>query len=105
MLTAALLNAVFVVAVLIAKDALMAWWTARRAPKPAPLPDALYLAAVREACVKVGLPREQLGPDFDLVQTGKLYDVLHHAAALVRKDHELRTTGDVADWLSEAPDR
>lgn len=65
--------------------------------------DPAIVEAVRSACLHIGLAGEQLGPSFDLVRTGKLYDVLHHAAVALGKDHELRTIADVCDWLRDAP--
>ena len=59
--------------------------------------------AVRAAFSGLGLPSEQFGPGFDLAATGKVYELLHHAATTLDKDHELRTVGDVVAWLNEAP--
>lgn len=69
-----------------------------------PLPNALAVRmAVWQACGEVGLDVEHLTSRSDLVRTGKLYDVLHHAASALHKNHELRTVQDVIDWLQEAP--
>ena len=101
----AVLTAVFVVAVLVAKDAVVAWWQTRKIVPPPPVPDAAIFAAVKQAALDLGLNGEALTRDVDLVATGKLYEVLHRAGDALGKDHELRTAGDVADWLAEAPDR
>lgn len=62
------------------------------------------ITAVYQAAADVGLNRDALKPDTDLVSTGKLYEVLYHAAKALGKNHELRTVQDVIDWLREAPE-
>lgn len=98
----AILTAVVVLAVNVGTLALYQWWQARQVVIPVTTP-ADITAAVRMACLRVGLPEGQLSNGFDLVSTGKLYAVLHHAALLLGKNHELRTVQDVIDWLAEAP--
>lgn len=98
----ALLTAVCVVALLALKDYLLAWWQARQV---VPVPDAVILAAVRQAAQKIGLDGYGLAWDTDLVASGKVYDLLHHAAIALGKDHELRTVRDLCDWLAAAPTR
>jgi hypothetical protein len=93
-----LLTAVFVVAVLVAKDALAAWWKGRRPASPDDV-----VAAVREACAAVGLNADAMTLETDLLKAGRVHDVLHLAGARLGKDVELRTVGDVVDWLLEAP--
>ena len=80
-------------------------WLWRRTRRARRFPADEIVTTVHHVCTALGLPADQLHPDFDLVRTGKLYEVLHHAAAHLGKDHELQTIGDVCDWLQEAPDR
>lgn len=75
------------------------------AEAPPPIPPAEIRIAVLRACADEGLNIDRLSDDSDLVSTGKLYAVLHHAAIRLGKDHELRTVGDVIAWLAEAPDQ
>lgn len=96
----AIWTAVCVVVILTIKEAIRSRLIAWRSQ---PLSEGIIVAAVHRACIQVGLPAEQLTSQFDLVQTGKLYEVLHYAAATLSKDHELRTVGDVIDWLAVAP--
>jgi hypothetical protein len=96
-----------VVALIAANVATLAgylYWQSRQ--KRTPIDQAAIAAAVVDACARVGLSTEHAcRPDFDLVATGKLYSVLHHAAAALGRDPELRTVQDVIDWLAEAPAR
>lgn len=71
----------------------------------APPTDAVILLAVRRAYQDEGLNVAVFAPSLDLVATGKIYAILHHAAVQLHKDHELRTVQDVLDWLTEAPTR
>jgi hypothetical protein len=77
---------------------LTAWGT----PAQAPEDTTAIEAAVCEAFVSVGLPREQFGPTFDLLRTGKMHEVIHHAGVTLGIDHGLRTVGDVVALLLRA---
>lgn len=70
---------------------------------PAPPAPIEVWAAVAQACKDAGLNAALLTGSTDLVATGKLYPILHHAAVALGKDHELRTIDDVVDWLVQAP--
>jgi hypothetical protein len=78
------------------------WLSART---DAPPTDAAIYAAVRRAYQDEGLNLAVFAPDLDLVSTGKVHAILHHAAKDAGKDYELRTVQDVCDWLAEAPAR
>lgn len=96
--------------------ALFVWWSARQDAREAEQAEELRVmrqlaadpavfAAVKQAAIDVGLNGDAITRDFDLLCTGKLIDVQHHAAATLGKNPEQRTVGDVVDWLAEAPDR
>lgn len=54
--------------------------------------------AARKACAAQGLPKE--APlSFDVASTGKLPQVLYHAALDLDLDHSIRTLGDVIKAL------
>ena len=78
------------------------WVIRRYTPDPT---DLEICGAVSDACRYVGMNVDTLTPETNLLDAGKVYDVLHHAAHALQKDHELRTVQDVIDWLAEAPRR
>ena len=80
-------------------EKLIAWWKGT----PVPVPVDEVREAVYRACAAAGLDADALTDKSDLKATGKLYAVLHVAAITAGKDHQLRTVGDVIDWLKEAP--
>ena len=61
------------------------------------------VSAVHRAYAQVGLPLSYFTLDYDISNTGKTFEVLHHAAQSLGLDHELRTVGDIIAWLEEAP--
>ena len=87
-------------------------------PEPVPLTDeqnealrALFvrareepdiISAVFKGYVCYGLPPERFGPDFDLAETGKLYDVLGYASQVLEIAGERRTVCEVVDYLRNA---
>lgn len=107
MVGTALLTAVLVVVALVAKDKALGLWHDYRTRRLPPPPDKspLIIDAVIEACAEVGLNREALREDTELLVAGRVNDVLQIAGRKLGKDVELRTVGDVIDWLAEAPDR
>lgn len=100
-----LYTAVFVLAVLFAKDRIVACWIARHQPPPVVHDNTAIFSAVQQAAQTIGMNGAALTPASDLVASGKVYDLLHHAAIALGKDHELRTVQDLIDWLAEAPTR
>lgn len=74
-------------------------------PPPPPVPTSQEIRlAVWATCVAVGLHAESLTDETDLLRTGKLAEIAHLAALRVGKNLELRTVGDVIEWLKEASD-
>jgi hypothetical protein len=63
-------------------------------PPPKPPPDA-ELLAVRQAYADVGLDTARFALDLDLVPTGKVYEILHHAARTLGRDLPMRTPRDL----------
>lgn len=61
--------------------------------------------AIHEAYLYVGLPDDAYTPSTNLVPTGKLYAILHHAALTLGIDHQLSTVDDLIAWLRAAPRR
>lgn len=51
--------------------------------------------AVQAAFTHCGLPLEQFKHDFNLVPSGKIYEIIHYASETLNVDHRLRTVGDV----------
>lgn len=116
---------VYTIFVMLALEGLGAtlyhWWL--HVPRPAPAPalsvpvtdhdaDAAIAAAkaakaaaidtvVRAVFAEMGLPAEAYHDDFDMVPTGKLYEVLRHAGTRLGIDAELTTVGDVKKWLQD----
>jgi hypothetical protein len=74
-----------------------------------PPPTALALAeaqaldefdlALIKAFDECGLPLHKFSRDFDIAQTGKLNDVIHHAARYRGLPHPMRTVSDVRQML------
>ncbi len=75
---------------------------------PAPTPDeekAEIIAVVRQVCADVGLDPAAMGHSTNLLATGRLDAILHHAGERLGKDVQLHTFGDVVAWLYEAPSK
>lgn len=85
-------------------------WPAKPDTSPPPSDPTRYptylptnpdlLAAVKQAFVTVGLPGEQFSETFNLVPTGKLYDVLSHTSEILGDDHNLRTVADIVSFYT-----
>jgi hypothetical protein len=58
-------------------------------------------AAVRQACIDVGLNADAYGPSLNVARCGKLYDVIHIAAIALNVDHRMRSAQDIVDLLVE----
>ncbi len=69
-------------------------------PPPPPSLDVRVMAAVAEAYRKCGLPLQHFSMEFDLLQAGKLQEVLYKAGLLLDHDQSFRTVGDVVSVLS-----
>lgn len=59
-------------------------------------------AAVHAAYTLCGQPEHLYAMSFDLSRTGKLFEVLHHAAIALDVDHHVNTVGDLVDILEAA---
>lgn len=72
-------------------------------PKPKlTVPDNLAIdVAVKEAYCYVGLPVEKYDSGYDLQKAGKVQDILHHVSALLGREHNLKTVGDVVNYLNK----
>lgn len=55
--------------------------------------------AVRQAAYDCGLPAHLFAFDYDLAKTGKLLEVVHHAAIILGVEHGLHTVDQVVDVL------
>jgi hypothetical protein len=59
--------------------------------------DLAVMAAFRAAARQCGVNAESIQPDFDLLSTGKLGEILHHASIELGKP--IRTVQDLHDWF------
>lgn len=71
------------------------WLVGRFAPKYS------AMEAVRTAFLTVGLPAEQFGPEFNLMKSGKLAEVLIQSAELLDSDHQFETVRDVLELFEK----
>lgn len=77
--------------------AILASWLLEWAAPP--VPPTTAMVAVLEACADCGLNRDTLSPDFDVMHSGKLSQVLYTAALRLDPDHSIRTVQDLVDLL------